>query len=155
MKNRLMLIVLAAFLWSGCACAKNSAKMAPQEKQESSSKADSTPSHETNKAVSSEKSAEEQAVQPVNPCPGKRMEYKGKVTLKGEVGSTKGAQLMLKGVILRVENRREAQQWVGKSVSATGDLCIYTCGPMEQCLMSGTIPSLKNLTLTEIPPKTP
>ena len=144
MTNRLALIVLLAFLWSGCACTKNAAKKPAKTTIESTAQVESEPSLKASESQPPEAQAKAE-----DPCPGKRMESKGKVTLKGQIGQTKGAQLMLKGVILNVDNRREAQQWVGKNVTATGDLCIYTCGPMEQCLMNGTIPSLNKITITE------
>jgi len=149
MIQRLLIIALFALLWSGCACSKNAAKTSSKVQTPSPTETEkSEPLAEKAKAQPAQKQAEED----VNPCPGKRMEYKGKVTLKGSIGSTKGAQLMLRGVILRIEDRQEARGWVGKDVTATGDLCIYTCGPMEQCLTSGSIKSLKNITIAENPP---
>ena len=149
--KQLTMLVFSAFFLSGCACAKNSATTAHSGATATVAETEAKSSNQPNETKAIESETTQKAPQVVNPCPGERMEYKGKVTLKGQVGSTKGAQLTLKGVILRIEDRQEARQWVGKTVTATGDLCHYTCGPMEQCLTSGSIPSLKNITITEDP----
>ena len=147
MVQRLFLIVLSASLLTSCACAKkaattksNSTVDAPTKTPAAATKDEATPDAVTQK------------VEPANPCQGVRTKYKGNVTLKGEIGSTKGAQLTLRGVILRLENRRESQHWRGKNVMATGDLCIYNCGLVEQCLIECKISYLKNVKLTELPP---
>ncbi len=144
MMQRLIMMALCSLLWSGCACTKKASSTSVEEEAKT-----------TQKTTTEEKNSlppEKPMTENPSPCPGKQMTYKGKVTLKGTVGSTKGAQLMLHGVILRIEDRQEARSWIGKNVTATGDLCLYTCGPIEQCLMSGTIKSLKNITIAENPP---
>ncbi len=95
-------------------------------------------------------SATKEAQQP-NPCSWRSdtTVHKGSVTLQGPVTYTKGAQLWLSdanhgGVILKVPKGTEQKQWVGTEAIASGDLCVYTCQPMEQCLVSGTIQYLVN-----------
>jgi hypothetical protein len=147
----ILLSLLSLFLLSGCACLKEQ-------------KASPTPNKATSEAPEKVMKTEQVKVTPksdelastarttqANPCPGNKSEYKGKTTLKGRASFTKGAQLMLGGIILDVGGLKEAQRWVNKTIQVTGDLCHYTCAPHEQCLVGGTIPSLRNLTIAEDP----
>jgi len=101
--------------------------------------------------------AETSASKPASPCPAnKGTSYEGRVTYEGLLGYTKGAQLMIndkaKGaVILRLPRGPERRAWVGKMGRATGDLCVYTCGPGEQCLLSGEIKYLVNVEIQATP----
>lgn len=93
-----------------------------------------------------------------NPCSWRSdtTVHKGKVTLQGPVSYTKGAQLWLQdpnhgGVILKVPKGPDRKRWLETQAIASGDLCVYTCGPMEQCLTSGRIQYLINVEIKAAP----
>lgn len=82
-------------------------------------------------------------------------------TLRGEIHTTKGAQLMLNGVIIPdnvlppsdSDKRRARDKWLRKRVELRGLVKRYICRPMEQCLIGGSIPFLKRLdSLRELGP---
>ena len=79
--------------------------------------------------------------------------------ITGTLHSTKGARPMVAGVIIecpkhatrakKTECRPILETWSGQRVTVHGDLSVYRCGPMEQCLMGGVIPYLLNITRIE------
>jgi hypothetical protein len=71
----------------------------------------------------------------------------GLVELSGVVARTKGAQIILGGVILGQAGQSLAEGLVGKHITVRGRRCVYVCHPQEQCLTSGQIPYLSSLTL--------
>lgn len=82
-------------------------------------------------------------------------------TLRGEIHTTKGAQLMLNGVIIpdnvlppsNSDKRRPRDNWLRKRVELRGLVKRYICRPMEQCLIGGSIPFVKRIdSLRELGP---
>ena len=87
------------------------------------------------------------------------MVRKGLRTITGTMYSTKGARPMVAGVIIecpkhsmrpkKTDCRPILRTWSGRRVTVHGELSVYRCGPMEQCLMGGAIPYLLNVTRIE------
>jgi hypothetical protein len=147
----ILLSLLSLFLLSGCACLKGQKASPTPDKATSEVPEKVMKTKQVKVTPKSDELASTTSTTQTNPCPGNKSEYKGKTTLKGQASFTKGAQLMLRGIILDVGGPKEAQRWVNKTIQVTGDLCHYTCAPHEQCLVGGTIPSLRNLTIAEVP----
>jgi hypothetical protein len=83
-------------------------------------------------------------------------------TLVGTLHTTKGAQLMLNGVIIpdhklpqvTSDDPRAARKvWLGKRIEVRAIVRMYVCAPGEQCLMGGRIPLVKRiLSIREVSP---
>ncbi len=81
---------------------------------------------------------------------------RGPPTITGKLGTTKGRQPTIGGLILRADDVAKylGDDWhnsaVGKKVNAWGVREDYQCKPMEQCLTSGSIPYLRKVTAIEL-----
>lgn len=156
MANRVLILILSAWLLTGCACSKAGKTTGGPEVTTSTSKSpqvgENQPTEEDRGQKAAEASSGDATETPgtgTNPCRGERNRFLGNVTLNGQVGRTKGGILTLGGVMLTFPDRKQGRVWYGKNVTATGDLCEYTCQPMEQCLIGGKIRSLRNLEISE------
>lgn len=84
----------------------------------------------------------------------------GKKTLSGTPYLTKGAQIMLEGVILSDKAtleknglyRLSSEELSGYNLIVTGKINRYHCGPMEQCLSQGYIDSMSEIDKIEVNP---
>ena len=75
----------------------------------------------------------------------------GLVDITGEVVRTKGAQIILGGVILGQAGQSLAEALLGKHVTVRGRRCVYACHPQEQCLAAGQVPYLSSLIIVNQP----
>ena len=90
------------------------------------------------------------------PVPTRPASDRGAPTVTGKLGTTKGRQPTIGGLILRADDVAKflGDDWfktaVGKKVKAWGVREDYQCKPMEQCLTSGSIPYLRQVTAIEL-----
>lgn len=113
---------------------------------------------ELDKQELSSKKEESQSIEPIKELTELdyegRTEYEGEKTIVGILGTTKGHQAMVNGIILGNDflDDKETHRWKkeylamkGKKVEVKGHHYIYYCGPMEQCLSQGYIPYLRDI----------
>ena len=86
------------------------------------------------------------------PCAGPNLVHRGTIQYEGQLGRTKGAQLTINHpkhgwAILSVPADVKGREWHTQRVRVSGDLCVYECPPMAQCLTTGSIPFVKNVDL--------
>lgn len=76
-------------------------------------------------------------------------EFEGKKTISGQLGRTKGNQLILNDVFLIVEDRQERKEleekYFNKHLEVTGDVYVHRCEPEEQCPEEGYMRYMTNI----------
>lgn len=85
-------------------------------------------------------------------------EFEGNRILKGELYTSKGAILGIEEVFIDSEyktnsnNKKlpELRPLVGKTLEIKGDVYIYHCGTMEQCLTQGYMKWLRNVEYVKV-----
>ncbi len=84
-------------------------------------------------------------------------EFEGNQILKGELYTSKGAILGIGGVFISEDyevdtskQKPKIRPLVGKKIEVKGDVYIYYCGPLEQCLTEGYMKWLRNVEYVKI-----
>ncbi|MFK7904960.1 MAG: hypothetical protein AB8B69_07545 [Chitinophagales bacterium] len=84
-------------------------------------------------------------------------EFEGNQILKGELYTSKGAILGIGGVFISEDYEVDASKQkpklrplVGKKLEVKGDVYIYHCGTLEQCLTEGYMKWLRNVEYVKV-----
>ncbi len=153
--TRLMLLTaLLLVLAAGCAEQKATVEKTEVPSPREVTKATTGPAAEPTTEASAGSERADAGDAPSHSCASSQV-FEGRVTVRGRVGSTKGAQLMLSGMLLQMPEPKGASRhemhraWVGRDVVLEADRCVYYCEPQAQCLTSGQIPSLVDVRILE------
>ncbi|MGB1241488.1 MAG: hypothetical protein ACPG49_03135 [Chitinophagales bacterium] len=82
-------------------------------------------------------------------------EFEGNQILKGKLYTSKGAILGIEGVFINQDyevdsDKPKLRPLIGKNLEVKGDVYIYHCGPLEQCLTQGYMRWLRNVEYVKV-----